>query len=127
MTTTEHALEALHRGRQELRAAASRQARNSEPSLEELNEFGSIIVAALTDLGMLSDVLTHQVATYDENEIERLTIADDPISKFRVAALHMVQLREVLRLATANAERYWSAMAYVDSQTLNDVPHQFDE
>lgn len=126
MTTSEHPIEALHRARDALIVAVAGQAERSSPSLDDLHAFGSVIVATLNGLTQLSSVLSEQVAGYDEEEINRAAIADQPVDKLRVAAMNMTELSEVLRLAVRNANRYWSAIESVDEHTADPPRGQAD-
>lgn len=123
MTQHEHPIEALHQARDAVNAAAAGQATKVSPSLDELHAFGSAIVATLNGLHQLSGVLTGQLADYDIEEIRRATLADRPVDELRAAALHMTELSEDLRLAAANANRYWTAIEHVDENTA-DPPHR---
>lgn len=117
MVNPEHPIEALHQARDAIEMAVSGQAGHPNPSVEELHAFGSAIVATVNNLSALSQVLTNQVGYYDKGEIERLAISDDPLSKLRLAALHMLELSEALKLAAMNADRFWGAIAHVDKHT----------
>lgn len=120
MSEQEHPLEALYRGRDAVGAAVSQQARTQQPSLHELHAFGSAIVGTLAQLGNLSSVLADQVGRFDEQELERATISDDPADKLRVAGTHLARLSDELATAVSDASRYWSAMESVDLHTAGD-------
>ncbi|MEV4646349.1 hypothetical protein [Saccharopolyspora sp. NPDC049357] len=126
MSEQEHPLEALHRARDEVAAAASRQARTPHPSLQELHAFGSAIVGTLAQLGHLSTVLANQVGHFDEHELQRAKISDDPADKLRVAGTHLVRLSDQLATAVTDAHRYWAAMESVDLHTSGDPRPQHD-
>ncbi len=117
MATTEHPIEALHQARDAVGAAVSGQTGQPSPSVDDLHAFGSAIVGTVNNLYQLSRVLTDQVGYYDMSEIERLAFADDPVSKLRLAALHMLELGEALKLAMVNAAHFWSAIESVDRHT----------
>ena len=102
MSEPEHPLEALHRGRDAVAAAVSRQAKTPQPSLQELHAFGSAIVGTLAQLENLSSVLADQVGRFDEQELQRAKLSDE------------------LATAVTDAHRYWTAMESVDLHTSGD-------
>lgn len=120
MTEPESSLQALQRGRDAVAAAASKQARTLKPSLEELHAFGSAIVSTIAQLGHLSSTLADQVGRFDEAELERAKVSDDPADKLKVAGTHLSQLNEELAEAATNAHRYWTAMEAVELHTASD-------
>ncbi|MEV0701070.1 hypothetical protein AB0I53_24605 [Saccharopolyspora sp. NPDC050389] len=120
MTGSEHSLEALHRGRDAIATAVSWQAKTLQPSLDELHAFGSAIVSTLSQLGQLSSVLARQVGSFDDQELERRKLSDDPVDKLKAAGTHMSRLSDGLAEAVRDAYRYWSAMESVDLHTPPD-------
>ncbi|WP_190824795.1 hypothetical protein [Saccharopolyspora pogona] len=121
MSEQEHPLEALHRARDAVAAAVSRQARTPQPSLHELYALGSAIVGTLAQLGNLSSVLVYQVGRFDEHELERATTSDDPADKLRIAGTHLARLSDELATAVGDANRYLTAMESVDLHTSSDI------
>ena len=122
----EHPIEAVHQARDALEKAVVAQAHVREPAREDLHAYGSAIVATLSALGSLTAVLAEQLAHYDEDRVRQDTIADHPVEKLRKAAEHLAHLRDVLATATANANRYWSAITDLDEATLPDKPYLFE-
>ncbi|MEV0700560.1 hypothetical protein AB0I53_21960 [Saccharopolyspora sp. NPDC050389] len=121
MPEHEHPLEALHRGRDAVAAAVSRQARTPQPSLRELHAFGSAIVSTIAQLSQLSSVLAEQVGRFDERELERAKTSDHPGDKLKVAGTHLARLSDQLEVAVTDAVRYWTAIESVDLHTSGDL------
>ncbi|MEV0056898.1 hypothetical protein AB0H34_41225 [Saccharopolyspora shandongensis] len=121
MTEHEHPLEALHRGRDAVAAAVSRQARTPEPSLTELHAFGSAIVSTIAQLSQLSSVLVDQVGRFDERELERAKTSDHPGDKLKLAGTHLARLNDQLEMAVTDAIRYWTTIESVDLHTSGDI------
>ncbi|MER5389353.1 hypothetical protein [Saccharopolyspora sp. NPDC002686] len=121
MSEQEHPLEALHQARDAVAVAVSQQARTPQPSLQDLYAFGSAIVGTLAQLGNLSSVLADQVGRFDQQELERARISDDPADKLRVAGTHLARLSDELTTAVGDANRYWTAMESVDLHTSSDL------
>ncbi|MCI2422613.1 hypothetical protein MOQ72_34810 [Saccharopolyspora sp. K220] len=120
MTEAQRALEALYRARDAVHEASSMQAKTRQPLLSELHAFGSAIVSTLAGLGQLSTVLSHQVGTFDEDEVEQAAVSDDPVDKLRVAGMHMSRLDDLLAQAVKDAGRYWTAMESVELHTRSE-------
>ncbi|MEU5846241.1 hypothetical protein [Saccharopolyspora shandongensis] len=121
MPEQEHPLEALHRGRDAVAAAVSRQARTPQPSLTELHAFGSAIVSTIAQLSQLSSVLVEQVGRFDERELERAKTSDHPTDTLKVAGTHLARLSDQLEMAITDAIRYWTAIESVDLHTSGDL------
>ncbi len=119
MSELERPIEALYRARDAVESAVSGQAKEPEVTLDVLDAFGPAIISVLNGLDQLGDVLTAHVTSIDEDEINRLRVSDDPADKVRVAAMHMLWLKEGLRMAISNATQYWSAIEHVDEHTTN--------
>lgn len=126
MFEEQHPLEALHRARDEVAAAASRQAGNPHPSLPDLHAFGSAIVGTLAQLGHLSTVLADQVGHFDEHELQQARTSDEPADKLRIAGTHLIRLSDELATAVTDANRYWAAMEDVDLHTSGDPRPRHD-
>jgi hypothetical protein len=116
MSEAEHPVELLHRGRDAIQAAAAAQGRNPKPSPDDLHATGSAMVAVLSALWQLSDVLSHEADELDE-DIEQQTVTDHPVDDLRSAVGHLMHLRGLLSVAYADAEQYWHAVERVHRKT----------
>lgn len=121
--TDESALEALYTSRDHLILGVSQQRQQTTPTVDELHALGSAIVANLAQLGQLSSVLAEQVGRFDEDEIEQARLSNHPEVSLRMAGTYLHKLSDTLALATADANRYWTAIEHVDLHTTPEVTH----
>lgn len=104
-------IEALYRARDALELAAAEQARQAEPTPDQLSAYGSAIVSTLAAAGELATVLAGQVADYDEQRLREQATQNHPAEKLRAALSHLTALQEVLANALVDARHYWTAAA----------------
>ncbi len=112
MDDRQHPIEAVHRARDLLEQAASRQDQH-DLAENDLSAYGSALSGTLASLEHLTEVLVGRIAQLDRDQLRRRALYDHPDEAIDEAVRHLTNLRGVLNAATAEGNEYWSETSHV--------------